>query len=186
MPVGWRHLSNNAPASWSAGPSTALEHGSRLPTRAIMVRSPVPSLREPGVRSPIACVRDKSIHPLVGNIRLGPKLQRAGALQDASALSASAAKRLAPRSAAALRRFGIWLSLANQSDHGSFPGAVCLRELGVRSPIQGCVTNPFARSLAISALGQSSRGLEHSRTLARLPGSSKIRKIARRLAVFNA
>ena len=42
-----------------------------------------------------------------------------------------------------------------------------------------CATNTFSRSLAISAPGQSSRGREHSRTLARLPYAVAMRCFVR-------
>jgi hypothetical protein len=53
------------------------------------------------------------------------------------------------------------IKIVNLSHHGSFARAVN------RPPIAEPVKNPFVRWLASFALGHSSRGLEHSTTLAR-------------------
>ena len=57
----------------------------RLPTRAAMVRFLQPPLCASRKPPPIATLRGKSIHPLVGKRRAGPQRRRAGALHDAGA-----------------------------------------------------------------------------------------------------
>jgi len=82
----------NAPASWSTVALHRLGTRPLLPIQATMVRSLGPRLRanrEPPANSR---ARGKSIRPLVGKIRLGPKLQRTGALHDAGAITDAAAR----------------------------------------------------------------------------------------------
>ena len=100
----------------------------RLPTRATMVRSLAPPLcvrRKPPANSH---AHEKSIHPVVGNIRVGPQRRRAGALQDASRPTAYSHN--APASSECGGPPPLWNTapLANQSNHGSFPPVTSLRE----------------------------------------------------------
>jgi hypothetical protein len=72
------------------------------PTQATVVRSLGPRLR--ASREPLANshTSEKSVYPLVGKIRLGPKLQRTGTLQDASRLHCSWRPRQRPERRALL------------------------------------------------------------------------------------
>jgi hypothetical protein len=147
--VGWRLAQNHAPA-----PETGANRGSsrwpgagrtrqrlrsavalhrfgtrpRWPTKATMVCSLVPcscASRETFTHSH---GRGKSNRSLVGKICVGPKLQRTGALHDASRRTVFASG--APASSECGGPPPLWnaSSLANQSHHGLFARAVFLRE----------------------------------------------------------
>ena len=115
-------------------------------------------------RFPIATLSKKPMQVLVSKTGVGPQLQRAGALQDASRGAALADNAPASWSAAALRRFGIRPGRPNVQPW--FTTGVCYR----REPRDVCPWQRPRRNqckcwLARPALGHSSRGLEHSKTL---------------------
>ena len=115
--------------------------------------------------------REKPIDPLVGKRRAGPQRRRAGALHDASRLAALADN--APASSECGDPPPLWNTspLANQSGHGSFPPAVCLREL------QACA-NRHAREKPIHPLVGKRRAGPQRRRAGALHDASRLAALA--------